>query len=242
MKAKILLGLLVLLTFSAIVSAQSVGITLKKTTYKRPKPIQDFKKSFTVTRPIIKAVTPAISKKMQTEISYEKVLNLNIKEEINEIQWLEEATYDINYNKNGLFDITLSLSGTGAYPSVYSKNVVINIKTGNRVTPADVFTNLNGLAAMVGKTQKAEIKKAQEDYKKDPDSADFDGSQYFNDAKFSVKELSEFTISDEGVAFIYDYGFPHVVLALQPDGRYFYTWAQLNPYIKRDGLLARFIR
>ena len=51
-----------------------------------------------------------------------------------------------------------------------------------------------------------------------------------------------FPISDEGVTFYYDYGFPHVIQALAPDGQYFFKWAELKPFIKPDGLLARFVR
>lgn len=230
------------LALTIVAFPQSVTIKPKKTVYKRPKPIMEGKRTFTVTYPKVSGLSPALNKKVETNISYAKVMKLDIKDEINEAQWLYEATYDVNYNKNGILDITLSLDGSGAYPSVFNKTVVINLKTGNRVAPADVFTNLAGLAAMCRKAQLKEIKEAKEEYKKDPDSNGFDGEEYFKDAKFGVAELSEFTISDKGVTFMYDYGFPHVVLALQPDGQYLFSWNELKPFIKRDGLLGQFIR
>jgi hypothetical protein len=161
---------------------------------------------------------------------------------MNDAQWLEEATYDVNYNKNGILDITLTTSGTAAYSSEFSKTVVVDLKTGNRVAPRDVFTNLPALAAKVRKAQQAEIKKAAEEIKKDPDNADFDPNEFFGDAKFTVKELADFSVNEKGVTFIYDYGFPHLAITLQPEGRFFYTWAELKPFIRRGGLLARFIR
>ena len=115
-------------------------------------------------------------------------------------------------------------------------------KTGKQLRPADVFTNLGGLAAKVKKAQQAEMKNATEEYKKDPDAADFDASEYFREADFTVKNLNEFTVGDRGVTFIYDYGFPHVALALQPEGRFFYSWAELKPFVRRDGLFGRFVR
>lgn len=243
-KSALLASLFFIFAFSAAaaVVAQSVVITPKKTVYRRPKPLMDFKKSFTVTRPQIKGLSSALNKKTEAAISYERVLNLNIREELGEIQWLEEAGYEVNYNKNGILDITLSLSGSAAYPSVFQKTVVVDLKTGRRVRPSDVFTNLNGLAAVIRKAQQAEMKKAAADYKKDPDAQDFDASEYFERAKFTAAELEEFTVGDKGVTFIYDYRFPHVARALQPDGRFFYTWAQLRPFIKPAGLLARFVR
>lgn len=239
---KSLLFILLLLAFSAVSFAQSVKITGKKITYTRPKPIADYKKTFTVNYPKVKAATTALSKKIENTISFAKVLSLNIEEEKGEYQWLEEADYDINYNKNGILSIYLSMSGTAAYPSTMGKNVVVNLKTGNEVKPADVFTNLNGLAAEIKKRQSAEIKQAKEDYKKDSENSDFDGSEYFQNADFKAENLENFNVTENGVTFTYDYGFPHVILALQPDGNYLLTWNELKPFIKRGGLLAQFVR
>jgi hypothetical protein len=233
---------ILLLIFAPAAFAQTVVITPKKTVYRRPKPMVDFKKSFTVTRPQVRGLSAALNKKVETVISFEKTSAFNLKEEISEIQWLEEASYEVNYNKNGILDITNTMSGSGAYPSDFQKTVVVNLKTGNQVRPADVFTNLGALAAKVKKSQQAEMKTATEEYKKDPETADFDGSEYFREANFTVKNLNEFTVSDKGVTFIYDYGFPHVVQALQPSGRFFYSWAELKSFVRRDGLFGRFVR
>jgi hypothetical protein len=232
---------ILLFAFAPVLFAQTVVITPKKTVYRRPKPLMDFKKSFTVIRPRVKGLSPALNKKVEAAISYERVANFNLREELTEIQWLEEASYEVNYNKNGILDVTIFMSGSGAYPSVYQKTLVVNLKTGAQARPQDVFTNLAGLAAKVRKAQLAEIKNAKEEYKKDPDAADFSADEYFN-KNFTVKNLNEFSVSDKGVTFIYDYGFPHVALALQPEGRFFYSWAELKPFIRRDGLLARFAR
>lgn len=233
---------ILLLIFVPAVFAQTVVITPHKTVYRRPKPLVAYKKSFTVVRPRVRGLSAALNKKVENTISYERVSNLNIREEIREIQWLEEASYEVNYNKNGILDITLIVSGSGAYPSDYQKTVVVDLKTGAQARPQDVFTNLAGLAAKVKKAQQAEMKNAREEYKKDPDSADFDPSEYFGQADFTVKNLNEFTLSDKGLTFIYDYGFPHVVQAFQPSGRFFYSWAELKPFVRRDGLFGKFVR
>jgi hypothetical protein len=36
-----------------------------------------------------------IAKKIETTISYEKIFDFNLKDEIGEIQWLEEASYTV---------------------------------------------------------------------------------------------------------------------------------------------------
>ncbi len=239
---KSLLLLLIILAFSTFTFAQSVKITSKKVTYTRPKPIADFKKTFTVNYPKVKAATPALSKKIENSISYSKVLGLNIEEEKREYQWLEAADYLVGYNKKGILCIYLSLEGTAAYPTSIGKNVVVNLKTGNQAKPADVFTNLAGLIAEIKKQQQEEIKQAKEDYKKDSETADFDGSEYFDSADFKIENLEGFAVTDTGVIFSYNYGFPRIIQALQPTGNYSLSWAELKPFIKRDGLLGQFVR
>lgn len=241
MKQKFLFGLFLIIAFSTAVFTQSVIITPKKVTYKRPKPIDEYKKSFVIIYPKVKASTPALSK-IEDAISYEKVANINVKDEMGVNQWLEIASYKVDYNKNGILEITLSAEGLAAYPSSFDASVVVDLKTGNRAQAAYVFTNLEGLAAKCRKAQQTEIKKANADYKKDPETADYDASIYFNEAKFTVKELDDFAVSDKGVTFIYDYGFAHVVEALQPAGRYFFTWAEMKPFVKSGGLFGRFVR
>lgn len=242
MKLIVLAIILTAFVLVAPAAAQSVVITPKKVTYKRPKPIQDFKKTFTVTYPKVKASSPALSKKIENTLSYAKVLKLNLKEELGEYQWLEEADYEVGYNKNGLLVITLSMNGTAAYPDGTSKTLVVDLKTGNQLNPVDVFTNLPGLTAMVKKAQDAEMIKAKKEISEDPDSNDLDPKQLFEGTNFTVSDLNEFAVNDKGVTFIYDYSFAHVIQALEPEGKYSFTWNQVKPYIKRSGLLAKFIR
>src|SRR5262245_19171865 len=79
-------------------SAQSVVITSKKTTYTRKKPISDYKKTFTINYPKVKATTPTLSKKIENTIGY----GIDLKDELGEVQWLEEANYEIQHNQNGI--------------------------------------------------------------------------------------------------------------------------------------------
>ena len=221
--------------------AQKAIVTPKKEIYKRPKTDLDSKRSFTVIRPVVKGLTPALNKKTETAIGYEKNFDFNIKDEINEAQWLSEASYAVDYNKNGILGVSLTVDGAGAYPSTYTKSVVVNLKNGERIKPQDVFTKLDALVALNKKAQREEIKKAILDIKKEnPDEEN--PAALFENSNFTVENLNEFTVSDKGVTFLYDYGFPHVILALQPEGKYFFSWAQLKPFIKRDGLFGKFIR
>jgi hypothetical protein len=238
---KFLPVLFCIFAFSLSFFSQSVIVAPKKIIYKRPKPLMDFKKSFSIMRPKVRGANPAIAKKIETTISYEKNFDFSVKDEIGEIQWLEEASYTIDYNKNGVLGVTLSVMGTGAYPSEASQPVVVNLKTGERVLAKDVFVKLPELAVKVRQMQAAEIKSSIIEIKKENPEEENPAS-LFESADFTVKNLDRFSVSHKGVTFWYEYGFPHVIQVLQPEGRYFFSWSELKAFIKPDGLLAQFVR
>ncbi|HEV7645740.1 MAG TPA: hypothetical protein VGO50_17505 [Pyrinomonadaceae bacterium] len=233
--------LLALFPIATAISAQTITVTPVRSTYRRPKPITPYKKTFSVIRPKVKGVAAALAKKIETTIGYEKNFDFSVQEEIKEIQWLEEASFDVDYNKRGILGVSLTIDGSGAYPDGSTKPVVVNIKTGNRVLPQDVFTSLNGLAAKAKVKQQAEIKQGLTDIKKEEPDAE-SPENLFESADFTAEGLKEFSVSDKGVTFWYDYGFPHVIQAMEPEGRYFFTWAELKPYIKQGSLFAQFVR
>jgi len=242
MKLKLLFLFLITASFIPSALAQ-VTISAKKVTYTRPKPIVDFKKRFTITYPKIKAATPSLSRKIEAVLSYEKNFDFTIKEELGEIQWLENAEYDVNYNANGILSISLSIEGTGAYPSSSTKYVVVDIKKGTKAKPVDAFTDLNGLLALVNKAKDEEVAKAMIEVKNDPENKDADIEEMFRSSEeYNKVTLDEFEIDENGVIFHHDYGFAHVAQALQPAGAFFFTWEELKPYIKKDGLLSRVAR
>jgi len=220
--------------------AQTVVITPRKTVYRRPKPQIDFKRTFTIRRPIARASTPALSRKITAAISPEKVLDFKIKDEMTEYQWLEESDYKVLFNQNGVLCVELWMTGTAAYPDSVTKRVVVDISTGNAVRADDVFSNLTGLAKLVRKLQIAEVASATKEIKKEDPEAD--PAELFSETNFTVEDFRDFSIDAKGVTFYYDYGFPHVIEALQPDGEFHFSWAQLKPFVRTDRLLGRFVR
>lgn len=239
---KISLIVLVGVLLAATICGQSVKVAPRKVTYKRPKPMMDFKKEFSVTYPKVSGVPRPLALKIEKTISYASVLNLQVKDELGEYQWLEEATYEVDYNKRGILSVYLSLEGTGAYTSSFGKNVVVDLRTGNRATPAGVFVNLDRLVALCRKMQEEEMKAALENIEKEEPGFLESAKESFKFSDFKRANLDWFLIDDEGVTFVYDYGFPHIAQALEPDGRYFFGWAELKPFIRRSGLLGKFIR
>jgi hypothetical protein len=239
MKSRFAIASVIIVLCTLSVIAQSVTITPRKTVYRRPKPQHEFKKTFTIRRPIAKASTPALSRRITAAISPDKVLEINIREEMTEHQWLEEADYKVLFNQNGVLCVELWMTGTAAYPDGVTKRVVVNLRTGTVVRPHDVFRDLPGLAALIKDAQTAEIAAATQEMKSDPDARP---EELFSEANFTAEDLRDFTVDSGGVTFFYDYGFPHVLEALQPPGEFHFSWARLKPFVRTDGLLARFVR
>lgn len=241
---KILFGLILLMfTFASASVAQTVTITGQKKVYTRAKPISGYKKTFTVRRPIAKASTPALSKRITAAIDPVKILDINIQEELTEIQWLSEADFQEVFNQQGILTMMLWMEGSAAYTDGVTKYVVIDVAKGERLTPSTAFIDLPGLIADVKKKQDAEVEKAIKEIKANPElAADDDPKQLFEYTDFEEKDLDNFAVDMAGVAFFYDYGFPNVLKALEPEGELRLSWDEIRPFLKPGGLLARFVR
>ncbi len=59
--------------------------------------------------------------------------------------------------------------------------------------------------------------------------------------EFKSENLNDFSVGAKGVTFLYDAGYPHAIQASEPKGRYFFSYSELKPYIKSDGLLWQFV-
>jgi hypothetical protein len=131
-------------------------------------------------------------------------------------------------------------SGVGAYPSSTDKHRIVELKTGKVLKAADVFKreSLETIAATVNRAMQAEIRRAIA--KADPDAKSVIAE--LTAQRFQIQNLNDFSVSDRGVTFLYDFGFPHVAKALEPPGRYFLSYKQLKPYIKQDGALGLFLK
>ena len=248
---KLSLAFVLLLVVASINFAQTVTVTPKKTVYtRRGKVTSKEKRNFTVTYPVVAGAIPlAAKKKLNDTISYWRVFDTTLAENLGDYDWLYEMSYAVNYNKNGVLDIALTMDGAGAYPDQSTRNLVVDLKTGEQVKFADAFKTdaLDKFAPLVDAKLKTEVKeiiksidedKSSGNTKEDNDSL----KEQLNALSFTPESFNEFSVSDKGVTIFYEAGFPHVIQALEPAGNYFFTWAEAKPFIKPDGLLGRFVR
>lgn len=246
MKLKILSFTLFALVFSLNTFAQnnSVTVTSKKIKYERKgEDISEYKKTFEVNYPKFSGIkNPAVLKNLENTVSYWKVFDTSLEENLGDYNWLENLDYKVTYNKNSLMVIELMMAGSGAYPDGSVKTFVINLNTGRRIFIKDVFNDVGQVVVKVDKAQKAEVKKYLADTKKNNLENLSTVVELLADKNYRTNTLDEFFIDEKGVTFLFDYGFVHAVQALEPDGRYFFTWAEIKPLIKPNGLLGRFVR
>jgi hypothetical protein len=167
--------------------------------------------------------------------------------EYREDAWLTESDYKVNYNKRDIFDITFWQEGVAAYPDTNTKHFAVSLRTGEVIKAADAFEagSLQRLAAMANEKLRAEIAARVAELDRDKETGAEEKESFKEDLRtltFGVENLDEFEVGERGVTFLYDAGFPHVIQALQPDGRYFFSYEQLAPYIKRGGPLGVFVK
>lgn len=252
MKIKFWFAILAVAFLAATAFSQgAVVVTPKKTVYTRKGKVSlKEKRTFTVIYPVVSgAISAAAKKKLENTLSYWRVFETTLAENMSGYDWLTEMSYKVNYNKNGILDISLTQEGVGAYPDGQTVTMVVDLKTGEQIKFDDVFIadKKPDFAAIVNQKLDTEKKAII----KEIDGGNFsDGDKEANDAlreqlqglEFTADTFDEFTISDSGITILYDAGFPHAIQAAQPDGRYFFAWSEIKSFIKPAGLLGRFVR
>jgi len=195
----------------------------------------------TVSYPIIVSgiTDPVVLAKVRSLLNLKNVFDMSL-QEYREDTWLSELNYRINYNKNHILDITFTQEGVAAYPDSQEKHLAINLRTGALIKATDVFKreSLAKLATLVDGKLQAEMKATIEEVNQDKTiDADEKKSvpELYEGLKIEVKNLDDFSIDDKGITFLYDAGFPHVVQAYQPAGEYRFSYAELRPYLQREG-------
>jgi hypothetical protein len=230
-------------------SAQNANlvITPKKVVYTRKgRSIRDSKRTFTVVYPVISGIDATLKSKIANTISYWRVFEISLRESLSDT-WLDDLNFQVNYNKNGILDIMLTQEGSAAYPDGQIHNLVVNLKTGEQVNLADIFKSdsLDKLAEIIDKKlqiEKQEIIAGIDESKNENPEEKTSLKEQVQDLRFTTDKLNEFSLNDKGVTFFYDANFPHVIQALEPEGRYFFGYSELKPFIKNGTILEQFIR
>lgn len=204
------------------------------------------RKTASVTHPVVRGPgNDVVLRRVRSALDFKNIFGYSLDDYRND-SWLTEFSYVVNYNSNYLFDITFTQSGLAAYPDEQSKHFLINLRDGSIIKARDVFESdkLKSIAAMVDTKLQSELEQIEkENASSNADSQDKESIRgAYEELKFEVQNLDDFSVGRIGITFLYDAGFPHVFKAFEPQGRYFFNYAQLKPYLKDDGPLGQFIR
>lgn len=101
------------------------------------------------------------------------------------------------------------------------------------------------LAALVDQKLQAELREISTEAKQ-TSNLEATESQSIVEAleqmKFGPENLEDFEVGAKGITFLYDAGLPNVIKAFEPEGRYFFSYSELTPYLNRTGPLGQFVR
>ena len=236
----------------AVVGAvgQSVTIKPRKVVYKRTaKNIPEWKRTFEVEYPVFSGkLTPSALRALRAGTDYWRIFDISLAENIKTDHWLSSLGYQVNYNNHNILDISLFIEGVGAYPDGSSRFLVFDLRTGNKLTYADLFTTpgLPGLTSKIRAVMKANEEEAIKENEETRERLAYYREAYPEihklPAAIELKDLDGFSISETGITFQYGYDFAHVEQALAPSGEFFLSYQDLKPFVRTDGLLARFVR
>lgn len=239
---------IIFIAFASVGAAQTVIVTPKRVVYKRTgRDVPKWKRTFELRYPVFSGgLTAKARRNLKEGTDYWRLFDQTLAENLKDDHWLSSFDYIVKYNKHNILDIELVMEGVGAYPDGETKYLVFDTRTGRRLNFPDLFESarlpdlLLKIRAVMKRKEAAETsgeiremlasnRENEPDFYPTPDKIDLD-------------DLDGFSINDRGVTFIYDYGYAHVAQALEPSGNFFISYPQLRSVIRRDGLLARFIR
>lgn len=140
----------------------------------------------------------------------------------NNLNGITGVVFKVNYDKNGLLSLNYTINTYGAYPDEISFNQNINTKTGNLVDITELTSkSKTSILSLLNQKLKVIKDNAEQETK---DTAD----DLLSSAVFTDKNLNEFSITENGLEYNFDFGFPHSIQELEPNGLVKITWAELN--------------
>ena len=144
--------------------------------------------------------------------------------------------FELNFNDLGILDLTIHVEFLGAYPSTSEYYFTFDTGTGRRLAMADLMSDerLPELAALVNERLQENIRTAESVYCPGPNGVDPE----MYDAQFTEADLESFSVEEGGIEFHYDFGFPHIILAAEPEEDVFLSFDELAPCIDPDGPLG----
>lgn len=242
---------IIFLTVAASAQTAKLEIVPEKKVYKRTgKDIPDFRQTFEVRKPVIKTKLNAdVRSHIEDAIDYWRVFEMSLADNLVDDTWLDNFDYDIKYNDKYFLSIALNSEGSAAYPSSWTKWVNVDTHTGEILLIDDLFAEdkqpelMKLINAKMIENEKAAIAENPDVKEALDDQRGSYGDEIQPKAgKLELSNIRGFYVTPESVVFVYEYGFPHVILALEPSGEYSFTYKEIKPFVRPGSLLENIVR
>lgn len=167
----------------------------------------------------------------------------------NNQQGLTSLSYSVVYNDHGLLTLAQISEYMGAYPSSDTRSMVFDVRTGRRLTMADLVRDTTALRdawrAKISQRVAGFLRDAPQNFADDPDLAQelpqlLRWNAATRQVAFDAHEprFYDVAVTPRGLTLTYSFGFPHVIQAAEPEQDYSFTYAELRPLLRLDGPLA----
>jgi hypothetical protein len=163
-----------------------------------------------------------------------------------------ESRYEVLYNDHGLLSVEFTSEYKGAYASSVKRHATFDLRTGRLLEVRDLVADT---LALQQRWQQSINRRVAEHLSALPKNfpqieadtnllADVKHRLYWNDSTSMVElqagepRFYDFAVTSFGLMLYYDFGFPHIIEALQPDPDYQFTYADIKLWLKPKGPLS----
>ncbi len=138
--------------------------------------------------------------------------------------WLCGVDYVVHYDGFWVLDMSFRVSGIGAYPDTQLVHRTFDVERRRTLRAADVFVpeRLGDLAASVDRRMQQAIR----------------GKKGAPHEQFAVADLDDFIVSSRGITFFHLFELPHAARSANAMSEYPFSYAELAPFLRRDGMLT----
>jgi hypothetical protein len=187
-----------------------------------------------------------VDDKINAQITFETITGENL-EETKRLwadgeafhQGVDSAEFEVNANLRNVLSMSIHYETLYAYPDMQDAYVNFNSNTGAAIGIKDLLTeaSLPVIASKLDVVLQARIKQLKTELAAEIASGEVEATQW-DELHVTAADLESFSTTPDGITFHYDPGFPHVIVALEPDGEFKVPFEQLEPAISGTGLWA----
>ncbi len=151
---------------------------------------------------------------------------------------LTNLRYQINYNKNGIFDITYDIEYLGAHFSYDYYNVNLDL---HAKTPIDLLSILDKdkLPEFLGACNEKLNENLKFGFEDIPEEDKEEMKEYFEGHEVTEESLSEFSVHEDGIVIHFNTFFPYYARVYEPNSMLFFSYSEISNFLDIEQDLSK---